>query len=98
MKKIEDALSVMRPWFENPETQGMAVMCLRAAARAGQFRSSQNPQARATGDVMLREASEATLIPRSVLEAYADGIATLNTREGFEWLISKIGGKHDEQR
>ncbi|BCF95566.1 hypothetical protein PPGU19_001350 [Paraburkholderia sp. PGU19] len=96
MKKIEDALSVLRPWFDNPATQAVTVSCLASAAHAGHFRRSQNAQTRAKGDAMLGQMSEVLLIPHSVLETYADGMAALNTYEGFEWLMSKIGGKHDQ--
>lgn len=96
MKMIENALNVMKPWFDDPETQGGAEMCLRGAAHAGYLRTSQNPRTRAKGDGVLTEMSEALLIPRSVLETYADGMAALHTRAGYEWLAGKIGGKHDE--
>ncbi|MFT0170960.1 hypothetical protein ACLKMY_18420 [Paraburkholderia mimosarum] len=96
MKKIADAVRVLKPWFDDPETHEIVVERLRSAAHAGHLRTSPNPQARAKGDEMLTLVSEGAMIPRSVLETYGEGIAALNSREGFEWLMSKIGGVHDE--
>lgn len=79
-----DDISALKPWFDDPETEEAAAMCMYYASMAAHLRASKKPQLVAKAAILLRDVSKASKIPHSVIERYSRGIAALRA----------AGGKH----
>ncbi|RQS94620.1 MULTISPECIES: hypothetical protein [Burkholderia] len=90
---IED-MSVMKPWFDDPATEEMAILCMQRASMAAYLRASRKPKLVAKAAALLRDASKASKIPYSVIERYSRGVEALHMLARKERAKIAAGGKH----
>lgn len=96
MNTIIDDMSVLKPWFDDPATEGAATMCMFYASMAAHFRESKKPNLVAQAAALLRDASERTKIPHSVIVRYSKGVEALQVLARNEHAKNAAGGKHGE--
>jgi hypothetical protein len=90
METMAGDLSVMQPWFDDPETHEVANKCMMLASFVGVLRASGNWGAEAAALAMLKKLSESSKIPYQVLSTYADGVAAMHKHCSDESLPTDL--------